>query len=117
MRAMDLSPQRIRHEIGSLFASIRCLRDIGVSSLAVSADLCLDYYSTVERLKTMEETRCLPRQLSSYSAKVVDLRNLHVPEWKVLDIKDYVARHYQQSLSVQKVAESLHITAPATCPS
>jgi two-component system response regulator YesN len=112
MRAMDLSPQRIRHEIGSLFASILdAFGTLGVSSLAVSADLCLDYYSTVERLKTMEETRCLLVRLCSYSAKVVDLRNLHVPEWKVLDIKDHVARHYQQSLSVQKVAESLHISA------
>ena len=112
MRAMELSPQRVRHEIDSLFASILdAFGALGVSSLAVSADLCLDYYSTVERLKTMEETRCLLVRLSSYSAKVVDLRNLHVPEWKVLDIKDYVARHYQQSLSVQKVAEGLHISA------
>jgi two-component system response regulator YesN len=112
MRAMELSPQRVRHEIDSLFSSILdAFGALGVSSLAVSADLCLDYYSTVERLKTMEETRCLLVRLSSYSAKVVDLRNLHVPEWKVLDIKDYVARHYQQSLSVQKVAEGLHISA------
>jgi two-component system response regulator YesN len=109
---MDLSPQRVRHEIDSLFASVLdAFGASGVSSLALSADLCLDYYSTVERLKTMEETRCLLVRLSSYSAKVVDHRNLHVPEWKVLDIKDYVARHYQQSLSVQEVAESLRISA------
>jgi two-component system response regulator YesN len=112
MREMDLSPQRVRHEIHSLFASILdAFGALGVSSLAVSADLCMDYYRTVERLRTMEETRGLLGRLSSYSAKVVDLRFLHVPEWKVLDIRDYVARHYQQSLSVQKVAEGLHISA------
>jgi two-component system response regulator YesN len=112
MRAMELSPQRVRHEIGSLFASILdAFGALGVSSLTVSADLCIDYYSTVERLKTMEEIRCLLNRLSSYSAKVVDLRNLHVPEWKVLDIKDYVTRHYQHGLSVQKVAEALSISS------
>ncbi len=112
MCAMELSPQRVRHEIGSLFASILdAFGALGVSPLTLSADLNIDYYSTVERLKTMEETRCLLDRLSSYSAKVVDLRYLHVPEWKVLDIKDYVARHYQQGLSVQKVAEGLSISS------
>jgi two-component system response regulator YesN len=112
IRSMELSPQRVRHEIGSLFASVLdAFGALGVSSLTVSSDLCIDYYSTVERLKTMEKTRSLLNRLSSYSAKVVDLRNLHVPEWKVLDIKDYVARHYSQSLSVQKIAESLSISS------
>jgi two-component system response regulator YesN len=111
MRAMALSPQRVRHEIGSLFASVLdAFGALGVSSLTVSADLCMDYYRTVERLKTMEETRRLLAKLSSYARKVVDLRNLHVPEWKVLDIKDYVARHYPQSLSIQKVADDLSIS-------
>jgi two-component system response regulator YesN len=111
MRAMDLSPQRVRHELGSLFASVLdAFGALGVSSLTVSTDLCMDYYRTVERLKTMEETRQLLTMLSSYAGKVVDLRSLHVPEWKVLDIKDYVARHYTQSLSIQKVAEALSIS-------
>lgn len=112
MHAMDLSPQRVRHEIGSLFASVLdAFGALGVSSLTVSEDLCMDYYRTVERLKTIEETRHLLAKLSSYAGKVVDLRNLHVPEWKVLDIKDYVARHYPQSLSIQKVAEALSISS------
>ena len=111
MRAMDLSPQRVRHEIGSLFASVLdAFGALGVSSLTVSADLCMDYYSTVERLKTLEETQHLLNRLSSYSKKVVDFRNLHVPEWKVLDIKDYVERHYPEGLSVQRVAENLAIS-------
>lgn len=111
MRTMELSPQRVRHEIGTLFASVLdAFGALGVSSLTVSTDLCIDYYNTVEHLKTTEEIRCLLNRLSSYSAKTVDLRNLHDPEWKVLDIKDYVARRYRESLSIQKVANDLSIS-------
>ena len=111
MRAMELSPQRVRHEIGSLFASVLdAFGALGVSSLAVCSDLGVDYDGAVERLRTMEETRSLLDRLSAYAAKAVDLRNLHVPEWKVLDIKDYVARHYARSLSIQTVADHLCIS-------
>jgi two-component system, response regulator YesN len=112
MRGRELSPQRVRHEVSSLFAAVLdAFGALGVSSVTVSRDLGIDYDGAVERLKTLEEARGLLDRLSAYAGTVVDLRALHVPEWKALDLKDYVARHYAEVLPVQKVAQDLSISA------
>jgi two-component system, response regulator YesN len=109
----ELSPQRVRHEISALFAGILdAFGDLGVSPSTVSHDLGVDYDRTVERLRTTEETKDLLMRLSAYAGSVLAQRNIPAPRWKVLDFKAYVARHYgEQNLSVQKVAESLAISA------
>ncbi len=108
----ELSPQRVRHEIGALFAGILdALGDLGVSPAAVSQDLDIDYDRTVERLRTAEEAKDLLARLSAYAGSVLAQRNIPAPRWKVLDFKAYIARHFgEQNLSVQKVAESLSIS-------
>ena len=109
----ELSPQRVRHEIGALFAGILdAFGDLGVSPATVSHDLGVDYDWTVERLRTAEETKDLLARLSAYAGSVLAQRNIPAPRWKVLDFKAHVARHYgEQNLSVQRVAESLAISA------
>jgi two-component system response regulator YesN len=113
LASAELSPQRVRHEVGALFAGILdAFGDLGVSPATVSEDLGIDYDRTVERLRTAEESRDLLARLSAYAASVLVQRNIPAPQWKVLDFKAYVARHYgEQSLSVRKVAESLAISA------
>jgi two-component system response regulator YesN len=113
LASAELSPQRVRHEIGALFAGILdAFSDLGVSPATVSHDLGIDYDRTVERLRTAEETQDLLARLSTYARSVLVQRNIPAPRWKVLDFKAHVARHYgEQNLSVQKVAESLAISA------
>jgi two-component system response regulator YesN len=113
LASAELSPQRVRHEISALFAGILdAFGDLGVSPTTVSQDLGIDYDRTVERLRTVEETQDLLPRLSAYAASVLAQRNIPAPKWKVLDFKAYIARHYgDQNLSVQKVAESLAISA------
>ena len=113
LASAGLSPQRVRHEIGGLFAAILdSFRDLGVTPETVSRDLGVDYDRTVERLRTVEETRDLLARLSTYAGSVLTRRNLPAPRWKILDFKEHVARHYgEKNLSVQRVAESLAISA------
>ena len=113
LASVGLSPQRVRHEIGALFAAILdAFCDLGVSRATVSQDLGTDYDRTVERLRTAEETKDLLTRLSTYVGSVLAHRNLSAPRWKILDFKEHVARHYgEKNLSVQKVAQSLAISA------
>jgi len=113
LRETRLSPQRVRHEIGTLFeAVLDAMRELGVSAAAISRDLQVDYELAVQRLRTAEEVRAHLLRLTEYAGSVLESRNLPIPEWKVRDFKEYVARHYgEQNLSVQKVAASLSISA------
>jgi two-component system response regulator YesN len=113
LEKMSLSPQRVRHEVEVLFAAVLDrLREMGVSSAAVSQDLRMDYDLAVQKLRTAEEVKAHARRLAAYAGSVLEGRNLPVSEWKVRDFKEYVARHYgDQDLSVQKVAADLAISA------
>jgi two-component system response regulator YesN len=108
-----LSPQRIRHEIEALFdVLLDGFAALGISAATLSEDLGLDYDRGVDRLKTAEEVRGLLSRLSAYARSVLRVRNLPAPKWKSLDVQEYVARHYaDRELSVQKVADSLSISA------
>ena len=113
LREAGISPQRVRHEIEALFASVMdSLRDLGVSPAVVSHDLNLDMDLAVQRLRTAEEVGALLRRLADYSGSVLESRNLPAPEWKVRDFKDHVARHFgERALSVRTIAASLSISA------
>ena len=113
LQETKLSPQRVRHEIGTLFeAVLDAMRELGVSTATISRDLKVDYELAVQRLRTAEEVRTHLLKLAEYAGSVLESRNLPTPEWKVRDFKEYVARHYgEQNLSVQKVAVSLSISA------
>jgi len=106
-------PARVRHEIGSLFASILDgLQDLGLAPAAVSRDLGLDYDLAVQALRTSEDVRALLHRLADYAGSILDGRAIPAPEWKVRDFKDYVARHYgDRALSVQSIAANLSISA------
>jgi two-component system response regulator YesN len=112
LRGAGVSPQRVRHEIEALFASILdALRDLGVAPAAVAQSLGLDYDLAVQQLRTADEVRGLLRRLAVYAGSILSGRNLPAPEWKVRDFKDYVARHYgERALSVQTIAASLSIS-------
>jgi two-component system response regulator YesN len=103
----------VRHEIGGLFAAILdSFRDLGVTPETVSRDLAVDYDRTVERLRAVEEIRDLLARLSAYAGSVLTRRNLPAPQWKILDFKEHVARHYgEKNLTVQRVAENLAISS------
>lgn len=108
-----LSPQRVRHDIGDLFAGILdALAGLGVSPGSVSRDLGMDYDLAVQHLRTAEEARSLLGRLAAYAGSILDARNLPTAEWKVRDFKEYVTRHYAEpSLSVRTMAEGLSISA------
>jgi two-component system response regulator YesN len=107
------SPRRVRHETGALFeAVLDSMRELGVSAATISHDLGVDYEAAVQRLRTAEEVRAHLLRLAVYAGSILESRNLPLPEWKVRDFKEYVARHYgERNLSVQKVAASLSISA------
>jgi two-component system response regulator YesN len=113
LASAGLSPQRVRHEIGALCAAILdAFRGLGVAPETVSRDMGMDYDRTVERLRTVEEIRDLLARLSAYAGSVLTRRNLPAHQWKILDFKEYVARHYgEKNLTVQRAAESLAISA------
>ena len=108
-----LSPQRIRHEVDTLFdALLDGFCALGVSTTTLSEDLGLEYERSVERLRTAEDVHALLSRLSGYARSVLRMRNLPAPKWKSLDVQEYVARHYvQKELSVQMVADGLSISA------
>jgi two-component system, response regulator YesN len=108
-----LSPQRVRHEIDTLFdVLLDGFGGLGISAATLSESLGLDYDSGVQRLRTLEEVLALLGRLSAFARAALSMRNLPAPKWKSLDVQEYVARHYaDKELSVQKVAESLSISA------
>jgi two-component system, response regulator YesN len=113
LRDAGLSPQRVRHEVDALFASvIDSFGALGLSAASLSDGLGIDYYRSVERLRTAEELTALLTRLSEHSRLTLAARNLPAPRWKALDVREYVGRHFaEKDLSVQKVAESLSISA------
>jgi two-component system, response regulator YesN len=113
LREAGLSPQRVRHEVDALFASvIDSFNALGLSAASVSEGLGVDYYRVVERLHTSEELTAFLARLSEHARHTLAGRNLPTPRWKALDVREYVGRHFaERDLSVQKVAESLSISA------
>jgi len=111
LRDAGLSAQRIHNEIGAVFSSILdAFAGIGVSAATVSRELGIDYYRRVEDLRDSGDVKAFLSRLSSFAGSVLDSMNHRAPEWKVLDFKEYVARHYGDELSMQKVAEALSIS-------
>jgi two-component system, response regulator YesN len=110
--AADLSPQRMRHEALALFSRAHDeLAGIGVSSAALSAKLACDYYKYAEGLGTREEIAAALARLAELAAATLEESSLHEPEWKVLDFKEFIARHYaDKGLSLGKAADKLSIS-------
>jgi two-component system, response regulator YesN len=108
----ELSPQRVRHEALALFSRARDeLAGIGVSSALLSAKLACDYYSFAESLGSPEAIEGALVRLAEVAAGVLETSSLHEPEWKVLDFKEFVARHYaDDGLSIGKAAGRLSIS-------
>jgi two-component system, response regulator YesN len=112
LSAAGLSPQRVRHEVLSLFSRIHDeLAKIGVSSTALSVKLACDYYRYAEGLDSHEAVTTALVRLSEVAAGALESSSLHEPEWKILDFKEYVARHFaDKALSIGKAAERLSIS-------
>ena len=108
-----ISPQRVRHEVEALFASIiDGLGDLGIVPAAVERDLGVDFSLEVQRLRTSEEVLELLGRLAGYAGSVLAGRGIPAPEWKVRDFREYVARHFgERGLSVQSIAANLSISA------
>jgi two-component system response regulator YesN len=108
-----LSPQRVRHELDSLFAAIiDGFAGLGISAASLSRDLDLDYYQSVKHLRTMEESTALLARLCGHARLALKDRNLPLPEWKAKDLQSYVARHYSdKDLSLSSAAKGLSISA------
>jgi len=50
-------------------------------------------------------------RLSEVAAGTLEASSLHEPEWKILDFKEFIARHYaDKGLSLGKAAERLSIS-------
>lgn len=112
LAAADLSPQRVRHEALALFSRAHDeLAGIGVSSTSLSAKLACDFYRYAEGLDSPAAIVNALVRLSEVAADSLESSSLHEPEWKVLDFKEYVARHYAEpGLSIGKAAERLSIS-------
>ena len=112
LNTAGLSPQGVRHEVFALFSRIHDeFAHIGVSATALSAKLATDYFRYVESLGTAEAVMAALLRLAEVAASTFEAGSLHVPEWKVLDFKEHVARHYaEKDLSIGKVAERLSIS-------
>jgi two-component system response regulator YesN len=108
----ELSPQRVRHEALALFSRARDeLAGIGVSSAILSAKLAVDYYRFAESLASPEAVTAALVRLSEVAAGTLEASSLHEPEWKILDFKEFIARHYaDKGLSLGKTAERLSIS-------
>jgi len=113
LQAGKLSARRIRHEIESLFSAILdAFNKLGVAPASLCRDLGIDYYGTVEDLRTTGDVKDLLARLCAYAETILAHRNLPAPEWKVLDFKELIARHYaEKDLSVLAAAEKLAISA------
>jgi two-component system response regulator YesN len=108
----ELSPLRLRHEVLALFSRIHDkLAEIGVSSTALSSKLSGDYYRFAESLGSPEAISAALVRLAEVAVGILEASSQHEPEWKVLDFKDYVARHYaDKGVSIGKAAERLSIS-------
>jgi two-component system, response regulator YesN len=108
----QLSPQRLRHEIISLFSRSRDeLSGLGVTSAVLSTKLACDYYRLAESLDSSEAVVAALERLVEVAASTLEASSLHEPEWKVLDFKELVARHYaDKGFSIGKAAERLSIS-------
>ena len=112
LAAADLSPQRVRHEVLALFSRVHDeLAGIGVSSAALASKLACDYYRYAEGLDSPETVTTALVRLAEVAAGALEASSLHEPEWKILDFKEYLARHYaDKGLSIGKAAERLSIS-------
>jgi len=110
--AARLSPQRVRHEVQYLFARIHDeLSGIGVTSSALAAKLERDYYRYTEGLDKHEAVSAALMRLSEIAAGALEASSLHEPEWKILDFKEFITRHYaDKGLSIGKAADRLSIS-------
>jgi two-component system response regulator YesN len=108
----SLSPQRLRHEIIALFSRIHDeLAGIGVSSAALSERLGCEYYRLAESLDRPEAVASATARLAEVASLTLEESSLHEPEWKILDFKELVSRHYaDKGLSLGKAAEKLSIS-------
>jgi two-component system response regulator YesN len=115
LEALDragLSPQRVRHEVLSLFSRARDeLSGIGAPAAAMSAKLDSDYYRGAEGLDTPESVAAALVGLAETAAGHLESSSLHEPEWKILDFKELVSRRYaEKGFSIGKAAEKLSIS-------
>lgn len=112
LAAARLSPQRLRHEVLGLFSRARDELDgIGVSSAALSSKLASDYYRFAEGLDRPSAIAAALLRLCEVAAGTLEASSLHEPEWKILDFKEYVSRHYaDKGLSLGKAAMGISIS-------
>jgi two-component system, response regulator YesN len=110
--AAGLSPQRLRCEALALFGRLHDdLSAIGITSHALSAKLACDYYRFAEDLCRREDLVAALERLAEVADGELESARLRGPEWKVLDFKDFVSRHYSEpGLSVGVAAERLLIS-------
>jgi two-component system response regulator YesN len=108
----DLSPQRVRHEVLSLFSRAHDeLAQIGISSAALSSELGTDFYRLAESLDRPESVESALHRLAEIASDALGSSGIHEPEWKILDFKEFVARHYaDKGLSIGKAADKLSIS-------
>jgi two-component system, response regulator YesN len=106
------SPQRVRYEASALFSRARDeLAGIGVSSEALSAQLGRGWFEYVESLDRPADIVGALGRLTEIASGALESSSLHEPEWKILDFKELVARHYSdKSLSLGKAAARLSIS-------
>ncbi len=107
-----LSPQRVRHEVLALFArALDELASVGISPATVAAGIGEDYYSFAESQGRPEDIAAALKRLAALAATSLGTRGMHLPEWKILDFKEYVERHYRDpKLSIARTAEGLSIS-------
>jgi two-component system, response regulator YesN len=108
----EISPQRVRHEINALFSRARDeLAEVGVTPEILSTKLAADYYRLTYALDRPEAIVATIERLAEISASALEPSGYHESEWKVLDFKEHVARHYgENDLSVGKAAKRLSIS-------
>jgi two-component system response regulator YesN len=110
--AAGLSPQRLRHEVLALFSRLRDdFAAMGVTVQALSAKLAREYYRLVEDLERREDLLDALERLAAIAAGELESAKLRGPEWKILDFKEFVARHYSEpGLSIGLAASRLFIS-------
>jgi two-component system response regulator YesN len=108
----DISPQRVRHEINGLFSRAHDeLAEVGVTSEILSAKLAADYYRLTYALDRPEAIIATIERLAEIAATALEPSGYRESEWKVLDFKELIARHYKDSdLSIGQAAARLSIS-------
>jgi len=112
LAASDLSPLRIRHEMQEFFArALDELGELGVSAASVAEELGCDYYEYVQGIDSRARVLEAIDRIVGLSARVNATRGFNQSEWKILDFKEYVERHYADpKLWIRTVAEALSIS-------